>query len=68
MKYLIKIQSKMISILRNDNAVSSTVETAFLLFIGVLVAVAIYMLAVYVADSGTNVGSKIVGAFSDASS
>lgn len=65
MRHIAKIQSKINAIKDDNQAITTTTEVTILLFIGVLVAIALYMLAEYVAGKGTNVGEKIANAFMD---
>lgn len=65
MRHIAKIQSKINAIKDDNQAITTTTEVTILLFIGVLVAIALYMLAKYVAGNGTNVGEKIANAFMD---
>lgn len=65
MRMVAKLQSRTNALFKNNDAVTLTTEAAFLMFMGVLVAIALYYLAVYVVESGPNIGKKVVGAFSD---
>lgn len=65
MRHIAKIQSKINAIKDDNQAITTTTEVTILLFIGVLVAIALYMLAKYVVGNGTNVGEKIANAFMD---
>lgn len=65
MRIVAKLQSRTNALLKSSDAVTLTTEVAFLMFMGVLVAIALYYLAEYVFESGPNIGKKVVGAFSD---
>lgn len=65
MRHIAKVQSKINAIKGDNQAITTTTEVTILLFIGVLVAIALYMLAKYVVGNGTNVGEKIANAFMD---
>lgn len=66
MRKIARLQSKLYCVTDNDKAIQTSLEVTLLLFIGVLIAVALYMLYGYMTEhSQDGLGQKIVNAFQD---